>query len=248
MNREDAWRIWAPEGARWSAWAKPVLFSFLSERLPDEGAPVDRGWTAVCSSDAAILVELPGGESVLAGLELARFGLRPVPLFNASPWGLDPETVPGAPIVDLSSILRALERSTGALARLHLPDAAPPAFLLDSRRMRGPVFMEPGVFDNRSIVRESDLPSAGQLRAAGVERVVRLRRRRGVSLDLHPILQAWQDGGLRIEFQSYGGDWNPAPDPVRRLSAAGLALRRLLTGLWIPTVGSGPSGRTSHGG
>src|SRR5262245_32614133 len=50
MTPQELYEIWAPPGALWSAWAKPVLFAqmYLSKRKP---APPPGGGTGMLTSD-----------------------------------------------------------------------------------------------------------------------------------------------------------------------------------------------------
>jgi hypothetical protein len=57
MSDERIFEAWAPDGALWTPWAKPVLFANLSR---------------------------VSGSPVLAGLALANLGYRPVPLYNVN--------------------------------------------------------------------------------------------------------------------------------------------------------------------
>src|SRR5262249_4051165 len=94
----------------------------------------------------------------------------------------------------------------------HVPDAAPPAFLLDARR--GGV--EPrtrGVFDNRSFCTSSDFPSAETLLRADIRRVLLLQDWTTIpATDLAPTLRDWQKAGL----DPYSRRLHP-PDPMAPL-------------------------------
>ncbi len=254
MNREEALMVWAPRNSLWGAWTKPVLFSFMSDPLPEQSDLVDLGWNAVVSGDVAILLESPGAEAVISGLQLARFGYRPIPVFNASPFGPDdfgttefkPETTGPHPLVEIMSIMRAMERNTIVLNALNLPESAPPAFLIDANRSKGPRFPGAGVFDNRSIVRESDFPSGEALKNAGIRRVVLFRSAEGLSRDLLSVLLAWQNDGLQIQTQKYGEEWNPVNYTVKRRGALSILLDRLLAWLAFRTNSRGSFGRIIH--
>lgn len=252
MNREEALDIWAPHNSRWGGWTKPTLFSFMSDPLPDQAESVDNGWRAILAPDTAILVELAGEEVVRVGLQLARSGYRPVPLFNACPFGLEdsrstvftmrPDFAPA--LVDVIRILRALEKNTGTLKSLNLPDSAPPAFLLDANRSRGPLFPSTGTFDNRSVVRESDLPKSELLQEAGIRRVVLIRTASESGRDLRPILLSWQIAGLQIQTQEVGRAWRPHNYTVVRPPALSTLLDKLVTWFLFRTNSRGSFGRT----
>jgi len=258
LNRKEALDIWSPHNSRWAAWTKPTLFSFMADPLPDRAEFVDNGWRAILAPDAAFLVELAGEEAVRVGLQLARSGYRPIPLFNACPFGLEdsrstvftmrPDFAPA--LVDVMSILQALERNTRTLKSLNLPEFAPPAFLLDANRSSGALFPGPGTFDNRSVVRESDLPTAELLQEAGIRRVVLIRTASDPGRDLRPILLSWQTAGLQIQSQEVGREWNLQNYTVMRPTALSALLDKLVTSFLFRTNNQGSFGRTirSSGG
>ncbi len=247
MNREEALEIWAPRNSRWGAWTKPLLFSFMSDPLAAQVDQIDSGWRAKVSSDAAILVELAGAEAVIAGMQLSRFGYRPIPLFNACPFGLDDSGANFAPaLVDVISTMRALERNTTALYSMNLPESAPPAFLLDANRSRGPLFPSAGVFDNRSIVRESDLPSGEILKQVGIRRVILITAADKLSRDLRTILLSWQHDGLQIQIQRYGEEWNPTNHSIKPRNSLSVLIDRLVMWFVFRTNSQGSFGRIVH--
>lgn len=153
--------------------------------------PVDVSWVQDPRGRTALVVDLPGAEAVRAGLELARRGYRPVPLFNTS--------VGTSSVIDAGSIARALVTGAEELRELSLPSDAPPAFLLDSERARPLVKPEPGRYDNRWIVFPQDFPSANYLQAAGIGEVLLVQREPAPPADdLAHVLLRWQQGGVQI--------------------------------------------------
>lgn len=249
MKRNEAWLTWAPAGARWSAWVKPVVFSFLPDPLPEHVANEVPAWTVALSSDTALVVELPGAAAVVAGIQLALCGYRPVPMFNACPFewdGSDYDERFAPALVDVRSILRAVERYTSPLQSIQLDASAPPAFLLDANRSEGPLFPGAPMFDNRSIVRESDLPPGHALIEGGIRQVVLVRNGEKISRDLHPVLLAWQSSGLRLQAQRYGEAWAPQELTVRKRSI----FRRFWDWAWrslsFQTNSMGWFGKTIH--
>jgi hypothetical protein len=209
MNQHQVHAAWAPAGAPWSPWVKPVLFAHLA---PPEGvepaAPNLPEWPAAAIAaplrdlattaphpfragfrryDAAIVVDLPGADGLLVGLALAREGFRPVPLYNA---------VPGEhAVVDLRPHLALLV--AGAPLLDDVPLDAPPAFLLDAHR-RGLRSPEPGDWDNRSVSLPTDFPSATALLGASLRRAVVVRDDGEPPLDLAMTLRAWQEEGIPL--------------------------------------------------
>jgi hypothetical protein len=91
VTGEEVFLAWAPDGARWSPWVKPVLFAHVDRLLSDDEPPpapavLPPGWQqGLVTRGTALLIELPGPEAVSAGAAAADLGFQPVPLFNALP-------------------------------------------------------------------------------------------------------------------------------------------------------------------
>ena len=193
----DIFEASAPTGAPWSPWAKPVLFAHLAgaAKGPAAASAEDRlDLAAAASSGTAFVVDLPGPESIEAGLELARLGFRPVPLFNGCPAPVFlgksyDEAVPTAPS------LSALIDGAGRIASAGLPLDAPPAFLLDADRLGRGRWHVPNVFDNRWVVFATDFPSARLLVERGIAgvRVLHDRRTQRGPDRRAPAMAAWRD-------------------------------------------------------
>jgi hypothetical protein len=210
MTREQIFDLWAPPGAIWSPWAKPVLFaSFHRMVVPEEGAAaatLDISLLGKPVASTAIVVDLPGATSVQCGVALAAAGYRPVPLFNACP-------SPGAAaaLVDVRSILFALAEAAPILGSSKLAADAPPVFLLDADRNSPLLPAAPGLFDNRSISLPTDFPSAQFLIGHGIQRVVLLTTA-GTKprADLSHTLLRWQ----RAEIEILQSDGSQPPTPI----------------------------------
>jgi hypothetical protein len=215
MNREEIYEAWVPQAGTWSLWARPVLFGQMSAasgldpayptpirwawdlfgQSPGAGGeltwlnlPVD--WAPPPLQNAVLVIDLPGAEGTLLGLALAGHGYRPVPLYNGC-------TGPSE-LLDQGPILRALRDGAVFLAARALPDDAPPALLLDSRRQSLPQPLRPGMLDNRWKVFPEDFPSAELLQQRGVSRVVWVGHGQPQE-DLARVLRVWQDAGLALE-------------------------------------------------
>src|ERR1700740_3113253 len=104
MDPRVIYETWAPPDGRWSPWAKPVLFAHLPRGagglpaeppqrasglvpLVEEAAPSPRdqpGGSLACrlegdaipGRDTALVLDLPGLESIDLGLDLVRLGFR----------------------------------------------------------------------------------------------------------------------------------------------------------------------------
>jgi len=225
MDRETLFEIWAPASAVWSAWAKPVLFA-QANIYRDVAEPLlttfDTEWASAPNDLSAIIVELPGAESVALGLALARRGYRPVPLFNSCNGP--------RPAVPVEPILLALRASATDLAAQSIPHDAPPAFLLDGNRMKSAVPLSPGVFDNRSVVFPQDFPSANALGRMGIRSAIVLRRGdQTIQDDLRHVLRRWQEAGITILTKNCDDARQPTTVNVPRPSQYRSLLYRVLT-------------------
>ena len=233
--------LWAPRGAVWSRWAKPVLFAemgavtdFGAEEgaLPALSLPADPG--------RALVIDLPGADSVQVGLGLARQGYRPVPLFNSTPGPAGPPG--GGAVIDLRPVVEWLMRGQIHPPRVTLPDDAPPAFLLDSRRQPAEPRPAPGRFDNRWLVIPQDFPSAGFLKSRGIERALLVQDggRDQPSEDLAHVLLRWQEAGIGLFLLDRQSAGAPQPLQVQRPSR--------FKALWYCALASMGFRRNSAGG
>ena len=199
ISPEECFQVWAPDSSVWSQWAKPVLFTQLDRvpadaALPGDWRNLDVSWSPRPDEHTALVLDLPGGESVLAGLALAKRGFRPVPLFNAV---TDP-----AAVVNVVPLLIGLACGAAELRLIAIPDDAPPAFLLHADRMVQHEWLSPGKFDNRSMVFPQDFPSAQFLETHGIVRVLVVRHAIArPHEDLDHVLLRWQDSGIRLELK-----------------------------------------------
>lgn len=248
MTNEEVFDVWAPADALWSAWAKPVLFAQRSTAMrsvePSTPSREDR-WLPPASGQRAIIVDLPGLEAVRIGVALAARGHRPVPLYNTCD--------DLAAVIDVRPLISALEAAVEELRRASLPGEAPPAFLLDSNRMRPAVLPSPGKFDNRWVVFPQDFPSGTFLQAHGIRDVVLIQEADYPQDDLAHVLRRWQDAGIAIHTLKPQDDTLRSivvlkPSWFKRLGyrlAAMSGLRRNNAGGFgavVPTPGSGGGG------
>ncbi len=233
MDARSLYEIWAPPNALWSPWAKPVLFAHipLAGKQP-AAVPPQTQYPPNVPKPAwrAILVDLPGLDAIDLGLELARRGFRPVPLFNACPvpQGFlhdrsDLEVVPVTPL--LSALIEGADR----LKLAGLADDAAPAFLLDANRLGGQNPIDPGWFDNRSVLFATDLPSAKFLFEHRIT-TVQVIHRGALAEDLLDVLRDWNRQGMllaHLDLEHPG-----APIPLVVPTTWRLGLSRLARRLW----------------
>lgn len=205
---ERLFDVWAPDESPWSAWAKPVLFSYCDHvstmsATARTAAPSMTATRTVeielahdalppASMETALVLDLAGAASIRAALVAARAGWRPVPLFNCAAGSSAPD------LIGVDALLEALVDATGELATISLGPDAPPAFVLDADRLRGEP--RPRLYDNRWIVFPQDLPSGRALRSHGIERVIWVGRSVRLLHDLRAILRSWKREGLTIEI------------------------------------------------
>jgi hypothetical protein len=200
IHGEDLYRIWAKEDALWSRWAKPVLFAQLrpvqAEIMgKDDWKALDTNWAPPPATRTAIIVNLPGAESVVVGLALAALGYWPVPLYNACSDMLE--------LVHTGEIVSALILGAPRLQQMRIPPDAPPAFLIDSNRAGVGEFELPGKFDNRWVVFPQDFPSANFLQSQGIQAVLLIQRHATQpENDLIHVLLRWQEAGIPLWFKN----------------------------------------------
>lgn len=193
MTGKEIFAIWAPFGKKWVDWVRPVPFVAVNEyskgyNISNITTPInfiDMGCT-----DTAIIVDLPGAQSVKAGIELAKSGFRPIPIFNGTI-----EQYGARATVDNQSVGIALINGAVELSKIKISDDALPAFLLDSNRMNR-FKMEVALFDNSWDVYPQDLPSAEYFINNGIKKIIIIGE--SLSKDLKKILYGFQNKNIEI--------------------------------------------------
>lgn len=190
MIDEQAFAAWTPSTVLWCEWAKPVAFINAHQLGGPAAAPMgDVRLPPNIDTSSIVIVDLPGPESVQAGLQLAERGFCPVPLFNG--------TSGPAAAIDVQPIAHALVAGAELLKLRTIAAGAPPAFLLDSRRRGEGVPLKPGVYDNRWVTLPQDFPSGALLVSRGFRSATLLQRGSlTVPSDLAHVLRRWQDHGV----------------------------------------------------
>lgn len=207
MTGKDIYKRWAPPGSPWAGWVRPVPFIGLHQA--DQNIPMapfkipGRGAIAERQPKTAIFIDLPGYEAVLEGLALAEAGIRPVPLYNGTTGQAG-----ALALVDNSPIQKALAWGAGELEKLEIPLDAPPAFLLDSRRLHR-FRMNASVFDNSWDLYEQDIPTVEYFLAQGIDSII--LRSDKIHKDLAHIFYKFQKKGMKILFT----DGYNQPEPIR---------------------------------
>lgn len=170
MTGKELFQIWAPTGKKWVDWVRPVSFVALQECTRQYSMSGFSVMPATYLSkdclDAAILVDLPGAESVKEGLALAKVGFRPIPIYNGTI-----EQSGARATADNQVISIALQMGANELSKIDIPENALPAFLMDKNRLHR-YKMEEAIFDNSWDVYPQDIPSAEYLWENGIRRVI----------------------------------------------------------------------------
>ena len=211
MTGKELYELWAPATDEWSPWVKPVLFAEIKEPM-SETAPAD----ALSESDlhcglgfrrdTAIVVDLPGLESLTAAFSLAKDGYRPVPLFNTTSGRGHGVAPSNCVLTDIPALVRMLSVAPPDYVRNTIMGDNPPAFLLDSRRLKGQRGPAPGMYDNRWMVFPQDFPSARFLNSRGITQAVVIQETILPAEDLAHVLLRWKEGGITIYLQDAGDE------------------------------------------
>jgi hypothetical protein len=249
MDKAEVYSIWAPADAVWSPWVKPVVFAWAESAPPAQPgmlgiAQDDLTYLPRATDRSIVIVDLPGALSLLCGLELAKRGFRPVPLYNGIP-GPTPESQASLDLgedevaVDVRPIISLIWHNSAWLKNINLPIDAPPTFLLDSKR--SPIFIARNtkVFDNRWLLFPEDVPSAEFLHEQTLRRVIIIQAGRRVRSDLRKVLLNWQDQRLALYLLRL-----PAHGPAVSYMVKGLSDLDEIILIWLQ---NGLFGDPKHG-
>lgn len=196
MDGREIFKIWAPLGAKWIDWVRPVPFIGINDNLKAyevcnfENNSIN--YLDNLAEDVAIIVDLPGNDSIVEGILLAKRGFRPIPVYNGTN-----EQRNAMATVDNKTIELGLIEGAVELQKIKLSQEAPPAFLLDSNRMNR-YKMDASVFDNSWDIYHQDIPSCEYFFKNGINKII--IRGRTVNKDLNKILYKFQRKGMKILF------------------------------------------------
>jgi len=220
----DIYKIWAPPNSVWSRWAKPVIFMHYPTMGPNtpkaksggtggdyetfdmdaedsvsfEKCTRPKTWFGEFREDTAVIIDLPGDNSVEEAIDFARIGYRPVPLYN----GVDPDC--GSPSeVNKTDLARRLFQMSKELTAIRIRDNAPPVFMLDTNR-RGIGIVTPGRYDNRWNIFAQDMPSIDFLRDHGISNILLRTTGPHLERDLQHILYRYAEKKI-VKFTRYNG-------------------------------------------
>lgn len=193
MIGKEIYKIWAPFGAKWTDWIRPVPFTQLnnvkSEEYFNNYIP-KINYIEDSKADIGIIIDLPSYESVNEGIALAKLGFRPIPIYNGTNGQAGAIATVDNTALELSLIWGAVQ-----LKNIVLDDNGPPAFLLDSNRTNR-FKMSEKVYDNSWDVCSQDMPTAKFLLNNGIKQII--LRSNIIRKDIAKILYGYQKEGLTI--------------------------------------------------
>jgi len=196
MTKKEIFQLWAPNHIRWTEWVRPVLFVAMNDReqiKPFHNFTIPKiNYMDSKKANIAIILDLPGYDSIMEGLALARKGYRPIPLYNGTM-----AQAGSMATVDNLGIQSALQWATSKLQEIELDSEAPPVFLLDSNRLLR-LKMNGTVFDNSWDVYHQDMPSGEYFLKHGIDTII--VRGEKIARDLALILYKFQKKGITIQF------------------------------------------------
>lgn len=225
LSGRELYRIWAPADSIWSPWVAPAFFAQMQcgqvSSETSENLPSLDWFEAQANPGCAVILDLPGAQSIQSAMELSRIGYRPVFLINASPTSFSflatqqDQNV----VLDMSMLVRAVCATAEHLQSLSLPANAPPVFVLDAYRRIGTSPLRDEMFDNRWIVFPQDFPSARFLAEQRIRRIILVQaENRSPQEDLAHVLLRWQEAGLAVQHKIAGESTHPVPISVSRPS------------------------------
>lgn len=200
MTAKEVYKVWAPAGARWTQWTRPVPFIPISDEycIGLEAAICERH---ICYMDAevvadtkavAVIVDLPGIESIEEGIALARLGFRPVVVCNGTQAPKKARST-----VNNDVITDGLTVGAELLKGISIAYDAPPAFLLDKNRLNR-YKLDITIYDNSWDVYHQDMPTGEYLVEYGIRQIVVVCDKCKLSKDLKKLLYNYQKKGIKL--------------------------------------------------
>lgn len=193
MTGKEIYKIYAPAGAKWTEWIRPVPFVAIDTYNRKSTVNwMDRKvmFLKQYEPNTAIFIDLPGKESIELGISLAYIGYRPIPLFN----GTD-EQEGSQPTTDSYLIESCLINGSEKLKNIQLKSDTNPAFLLDSYRTNRYRAKE-SIFDNSWDLYKQDIPSFEYFRKNNISKIIVVGN--AIQRDLKKIFLGFQKEGIEI--------------------------------------------------
>ena len=193
MRGKEIYKIFAPNGAKWTEWIRPVPFVAIDtyDRKPIYDW-VDRKilFMNQYEKDTAIFIDLPGKESLELCVGLARIGYRPIPLFNGTDEQKGVQATTNTYLIE-SCLINSSEK----LKSISIKHNANPVFLLDNSRTNRYRSKE-SIFDNSWDLYKQDIPTAEYFIKNGIFKIIVVSNT--IQRDLRKIFFDFQNAG--IEF------------------------------------------------
>lgn len=193
MNGKELYKIYAPIGAKWVEWVRPVSFVAIDTYNRE---PLSN-WTnrkvvflEKYEENTAIFLDLPGKESIELGVSLARLGYRPIPLFNGT------NEQKGSKSTNNNHMIEScLINGAQILKGISIKKDANPVFLLDSHRTDRYRAKE-SIFDNTWDLYGQDIPSLEYFKENNIKRIIIAGNE--IQRDLKKIFLNFQSAGIEI--------------------------------------------------
>lgn len=193
MRGKEIYKIYAPNGAKWIDWVRPVPFVAIDtyNRKPIANF-LDREamFLKKYQQDTAIFIDLPGKESIELGIGLAHIGYRPIPVFNGTDEQQGSQATTNTYLIE-SYLINGSQK----LKNIELKNDANPVFLLDSHRTNRYRAKE-SIFDNSWDLYKQDIPSAEYFKQNGITKIIVVGET--IQRDLKKIFLKFQEKGIEI--------------------------------------------------
>ena len=193
MKGKEIYKIYAPNGAKWIDWVRPVPFVAIDtyNRKPIANF-LDREamFLKKYQQDTAIFIDLPGKESIELGIGLAHMGYRPIPVFNGTDEQQGSQATTNTYLIE-SCLINGSQK----LKNIKLKNDANPVFLLDSHRTNRYRAKE-SIFDNSWDLYKQDIPSAEYFKQNGITKIIVVGET--IQRDLKKIFLKFQEKGIDI--------------------------------------------------
>ena len=193
MRGKEIYKIYAPNGAKWIEWVRPVPFVAIDtyNRKPIANF-LDRKamFLKKYQQDTAIFIDLPEKESIELGIGLANMGYRPIPVFNGTDEQQGSQATANTYLIE-SCLINGSEK----LKNIKLENDANPAFLLDSYRTNRYRAKE-SIFDNSWDLYKQDIPSAEYFKQNGITKIIVVGNT--IQRDLKKIFLKFQEKRIDI--------------------------------------------------
>ncbi len=193
MIGKEIYKIYAPKGAKWIEWVRPVPFIAIdtyNRKLLANWVDRKVMFLDKYVEDIAIFIDLPGNESIELGISLANMGYRPIPLFNGTDGNINSQA-----IVDTYLLESSLINGSEKLKNINLANDANPVFLLDSCRTNRYRENE-SIFDNSWDLYKHDIPSFEHFKQNNINKIIVVGKT--IQQDLRKIFLKFQEAGMEF--------------------------------------------------